>query len=213
MAAPQQRPPRTLAEGTLRRMPTQGRALDKVNRALDAAERLLHQEGVDAITMPRVAEEAGVSVGALYQYLPDREAIVAALSAEYHARLEGLMDDIVARHAELVTDDPVSSVIGAVAELYRDQSGTRALRAGLQSSAQSQLSRAHKQRMVAKVQRLLVVTGVLRDGQSEAVARTLFFAADALMHEAFAEDGGGDAQLLEQLTLMLRAYLSAVEGG
>jgi AcrR family transcriptional regulator len=53
---------------------------------LKAADRLLAAEGTDALTTTRVAAEAGVSIGALYQYLPDRDAILHALADRYLTR-------------------------------------------------------------------------------------------------------------------------------
>lgn len=97
----------------------------------------------------------GVSVGALYQYLPDREAIVEALSATYYGRLEDLMDRLVADLSATRPEDPVGAVIEAMADLYRDASGTRALRSMLMGASQTAQARAHKQRMVAKTHTLL----------------------------------------------------------
>ena len=150
-----------------------------------------------------------MSVGALYQYLPDREAIVAALSARYHARHEALMDAMVGELSGRENPDPVGSVLAAVARLYREQAGARALRARLQSAAQLQQTREHKQRMVAKVQALLATHGLAGAGDTDRVARTLFFAADGVMHEAFADDDAGDEVLLAELDVLLRAYLDA----
>lgn len=200
---------RTYVEGALRRVPTQARARDKVDRALAAAEHLLETEGVGAITLIRVADEADLSVGALYQYLPDRESILAALSADYHSRHEQLMDGLVADLTATASPDPVGSVVAAVARLYGEQAGTRALRAGLQSAAQLRLTREHKARMVDKVQRLLTAYG-LAAHDDDRTARTVFFAADALMHEAFGADEAGDAALLGELETLVRAYLSVV---
>lgn len=200
-----------LPEGALRRVPRQARARDKVDRALAAAEALLEREGVSAITLLRVADEADISVGALHQYLPDREAILAALSADYYVRHEALMDTLVADLVSSADDsgaDPVGSVVAAVALLYREQTGSRALRAGLQSAAQLRLAREHKERMVAKVHRLLTAYEIVGPGDDDRVARTVFFAADALMHEAFGIDETGDERLLVELERLLRTYLS-----
>lgn len=54
---------------------------------LDAARRILYEEGVGALTTRRVAERSGVAVGSLYQYFPNRDAILARL-AEDEARRE-----------------------------------------------------------------------------------------------------------------------------
>jgi AcrR family transcriptional regulator len=194
-------------ESGLRRVPVQQRSRDKVERALQAADALLEREGVTSLTLSRVAEEAGVSVGALYQYLPDREAIVGALSSMYYARLEARMDELIAGLTHERSADPVGEVIEAIAQMYRGQSATRALRAGLQGADQLALGREHKQRMVAKVQVLLVAYGIVPDGAGDTVARTIFFAADGVMHEVFAADEQGDADLLAELEVMLRVYL------
>lgn len=192
----------------LRRVPTQARSREKVERALQAAQNLLEREGADAITLPRVAQEAGVSVGALYQYLPDRDAIVEALSAMFYARLEELMDELVSQLSVTRAEDPVGAVIEAMADLYRDASGTRALRAVLMGASQTAQAREHKQRMVARTHDLLVAYGIVAADASDTVARTIFFAADGIMHEAFT--GGADLALVAELEAMLRAYLDAL---
>lgn len=192
----------------LRRVPVQQRSREKVERALRAADSLLEREGVTSLTLSRVAEEAGVSVGALYQYLPDREAIVGALSSMYYARLEAGMDELIAGLTAERSEDPVGDVIEAIAQMYRGQSATRALRAGLQGADQLALGREHKQRMVAKAQVLLVAYGIVDAAAPDTVARTIFFAADGVMHEVFADDDQGDPALLEELEVMLRSYLS-----
>ena len=187
------------------RVPVQKRSREKVDRALRAADDLLEREGLAALTLPRVADEAGVSVGALYQYLPDREAIVAALSANYYARLEARMSELVEQLLADPVPDPVAEVVAAMVQMYRDQTATRALRAGLQGAGQLAMAREHKSRMVDMVHTLLRGYGM---PDSAVAARAMFFAADEIMHEAFAEQESGDEALIAELETMLRAYLA-----
>jgi len=187
------------------RVPVQKRSREKVDRALRAADDLLEREGLAALTLPRVADEAGVSVGALYQYLPDREAIVAALSANYYARLEARMSELVEQLLADPVPDPVAEVVAAMVQMYRDQTATRALRAGLQGAGQLAMAREHKSRMVDMVHTLLRGYGM---PDSAVAARAMFFAADGIMHEAFAEQESGDEALIAELETMLRAYLA-----
>jgi AcrR family transcriptional regulator len=198
------------AESALLRVPSQARSRDKVARALEAAHALLEREGIDALTLPRVADEAGMSVGALYQYLPDRETVVAALSSVYYARHEARMDALVSRASRSTTTDPVGDLVAGVAEVYRTQAGTRALRSALQTAAQSELVRGHKERMVVKTHALLVARGLVAASDPDTIARTAFFAADGVMHEAFATSDDGDPHLLHQLAQLLGAYLAQV---
>lgn len=62
-----------------RKTPTQERSRNTVEVIVEAAARILSREGADALSTNRIAEVAGVSVGSLYQYFPNREAIVAEL--------------------------------------------------------------------------------------------------------------------------------------
>ncbi|MGX6446918.1 TetR/AcrR family transcriptional regulator [Patulibacter sp. S7RM1-6] len=196
----------------LRRVPTQARAQEKVHRALAAAQALLDREGAEALTLTRVAGSAGVSAGALHQYLPDREAIVAALSVIYHARHEAVLDALVAaadRHGDATAR--VHRIVMAFAELYREHTAIRALAVGPTHAAYRAATREHKERMVRKTHALLVARGLVGAGSSDVVARTVFFAADGVMHEAFALDGGGDPALLAHLEHLLGVYLRAAE--
>jgi AcrR family transcriptional regulator len=66
-----------------RKEPRQSRARATVDAILFAAAHILKIEGFAHATTNRIAEKAGVSVGSLYQYFPNKEAIVAALRERY----------------------------------------------------------------------------------------------------------------------------------
>lgn len=68
-----------------RRAPTQQRSRERVERMLAAAAALIAEQGSDAMRMGEVAERAGVSIGSLYQFFPDKRAIVWALAERYTA--------------------------------------------------------------------------------------------------------------------------------
>ncbi|MEV7039767.1 TetR/AcrR family transcriptional regulator [Amycolatopsis sp. NPDC051061] len=193
----------------VRRVPRQARAREKLARVLEAADRLLAEEGVEALTTTRVAAAAGVSVGTLYQYLPDRDAITEALAEAYLARLEELMTSFADQAAKETWDDPVGLLVDAFAALYRAEPGFRALWLGRGlTEATREADIAHKRVMATGVHRVLVAQGVLRDDEEAATAcRTAFLAADAVIQEAFRADPEGAAGLLAHLKVMLRAYL------
>jgi AcrR family transcriptional regulator len=62
-----------------RREPKQQRSRQTVDVLLEAVQLVVKRNGAQAITTNRIAEVAGVSVGSLYQYFPDKQAIFTAL--------------------------------------------------------------------------------------------------------------------------------------
>lgn len=196
----------------LRRTPRQARSRARLARVLEAAERVLVGEGVQALTTTRVAAEAKVSIGSLYQYLPDRDAIIDALAAGYFARLEAAMDDLVRAAQAGQWDDPVGVLIDAYAAIYRSEHGFRALWFGSALTEQTRAAdRAHKRRMADGVRRVLLALDVARDDEAlRRACHAAVLAADALAQDAFRRDPEGDPGLLEEAKLMLRGYLTAV---
>src|SRR5471030_1386317 len=68
------------SEQTQRRAPAQARSKATVEAILEAAARIIRREGEDALTTNRIAEVAGVGVGSVYGYFPDKAAIQLALA-------------------------------------------------------------------------------------------------------------------------------------
>ena len=81
----------------VRREPTQKRSRERVERILSCASTLIEKSGSDAMRMSDVAEMAGISIGSLYQYFPDKGAIIRTLAERYNVVgqqciAEGLQD-------------------------------------------------------------------------------------------------------------------------
>jgi AcrR family transcriptional regulator len=77
----------------LRRAPSQKRSQERVERMLQAASALISEGGSDAMRMGEVAERAGVSIGSLYQYFPDKGAIIRTLAERYNAEGRACISD------------------------------------------------------------------------------------------------------------------------
>jgi AcrR family transcriptional regulator len=82
---------------TSRKQPQQARSTDLVGAILDAAVQVLAKEGARRFTTARVAEKAGVSVGSLYQYFPNKAAILFRLQSDEWQQttelLRGILED------------------------------------------------------------------------------------------------------------------------
>lgn len=66
-----------------RKSPSQERSRRTVERILDTATRIFHEQGYAGATTNDIADEAGVSVGSLYQYFPNKDALLVALTRRH----------------------------------------------------------------------------------------------------------------------------------
>lgn len=85
--------------------------------------RVLERSGIDALTTNGVAAEAGVSIGTLYQFFPNKEAILDRLvSREMTGTGERVMK-VMQDKAIATTEDRIAAIVGAVAASYSGRHG------------------------------------------------------------------------------------------
>ncbi|MEG7424203.1 TetR family transcriptional regulator [Serratia marcescens] len=130
---------------TSRKQPQQARSTELVAAILEAATQVLAEEGVTRFTTARVAEKAGVSVGSIYQYFPNKESILFRLQVDEWMQTTRMLQNILEDsgtpplerlrtlvHAFLRTECEEAEIRGAlndVAPLYRDNPEARQARA------------------------------------------------------------------------------------
>lgn len=85
---------------TPRKTPSQRRSRKTFDAILDAAARVFSERGFAAGTTNHIAAEAGVSIGSLYQYFPNKNAILIALLERHLADAEKSYEEILVRAAE-----------------------------------------------------------------------------------------------------------------
>ena len=78
-----------------RKQPKQARSTELVAAILEAAAQVLAKEGAQRFTTARVAEKAGVSIGSLYQYFPNKAAILFRLQSDEWQQTTGLLHEIL----------------------------------------------------------------------------------------------------------------------
>jgi AcrR family transcriptional regulator len=87
-----------------RKAPVQARARRSIQHLLDATQRVLISEGPSGISTPTIAREAGVSVGALYNYFPNKESLVLALYETKLAEIRAVVEAPVVRTGDWRAD-------------------------------------------------------------------------------------------------------------
>ena len=108
-----------LTKKSHRRRPTQHRAHQTVDAVLDAVVRVLKREGCSAVTTNRIAEVAGVSIGSVYQYFPNKEAIFVALHQRHIDQIDRMVETELIKHAESSLDDLMRAMIEGMIEAHR----------------------------------------------------------------------------------------------
>ena len=80
------------ARTTPRKLPQQDRSKVTVDAILTAAAHILTEDGYDTASTNRIAERAGVSIGSLYQYFPNKEVIVTALRVRHIDEMAAIVE-------------------------------------------------------------------------------------------------------------------------
>jgi len=98
----------------LRKSPQQKRATATFDAIVEAAAHILRDDGAEALTTNAVAARAGVSIGSLYQYFPNKQAIVRALIAREFRLAEAI------RPAAIDSDAPTAEIVRAIVDWHFD---------------------------------------------------------------------------------------------
>jgi AcrR family transcriptional regulator len=195
-----------------RREPKQERARQTVEAVLEAVPRVLRRHGAEAITTNRVAEVAGVSVGSLYQYFPDKQAIFAALHDRHVDDVRDVIERTVADCATAPLEDLSAELVERLAAVHaRDAelhevvsaavpSGKRGFTRALQATFERVLSPEEPDRFTRdQTERMLFVLPQMVEALVHGVAH---------QQVAIARERAKDEALRA-----VAVYLSSVQGG
>jgi AcrR family transcriptional regulator len=176
---------------------------------LDACAELVDQVGYEALTTTMLAERAGVAIGSVYQFFPDKRAIVQALTQR---NLEAYLERITARFANDRFGhwwDVVDAGIDEYIDMHRNVPGFRTLHFG--DVVDVHLLDAERDNNTIIAERL---AGLLVGQIGAAAGPRLDFAlaiavetGDALIKMAFRRDPEGDDAVLAEAKTLIRDYL------
>lgn len=109
---------------TARREPVQARARERTRQILDATARLLEEVGLNDLTTILIARELDISVGSLYHYFPNKQAILYAMGEQWLASISTAMHELAQRDLETMSLERfIDDFSGCLLGVYREQRG------------------------------------------------------------------------------------------
>ena len=102
-----------------RKHASQARSRATVDALIEATARILVRESFDGVSTNRIADEAGVSIGSLYQYFPSKEALVAAVIDRHHEELMQVARGTLAQVAALPLEQAVRKLVTVAIAAHR----------------------------------------------------------------------------------------------
>jgi AcrR family transcriptional regulator len=201
-----------------RHAPTQRRSQERLARIARAAGELCAQLGAEAVTMEAIADRAETSIGSLYRFYPNRDALLEAVAERYVADLGAVLDGEEGA-AERVAALPIGELVDAILEpfvaFHRAHPGYFAILFAPQGSVALRAVRGRlRQRLAARLEALLALRAPrLAAERRRRVALTTVEAARALLQ--FIERSvprGEQAPMRQEMRALLVAYLGPVIG-
>ncbi len=195
--------------GPLRRVPVQGRSVARVNRMLDACAELVDEVGYEGLTTTLLAERAGVAIGSVYQFFPDKRAIVQALTLRNVDAYVERVSRRIASQTMMKWWDAVDAAIDEYIDMHRTTPGFRTLHFGDVVDRHLLDDERDNDTVIAEQMGTLLVraygladTPILHSSLSIAVE-----IADALIKLAFRRHPEGDGAILGEAKEIVRDYL------
>lgn len=195
----------------MRRQPKQARSQERVHHILNVAEQLFIELGYEQTTTRAIATRAEVPVGSLYQFFPDKDAIVRALADCYFEQEYRMFVQLHTEIADMEIATYVDRMIDAFEQFAEQQPGYRAVLGqliDLMTVADASKLNEYDQLMLAGLANFLSQRNPELDAaHCELIATTLFKAASELLWLAFTCDRPRQQALVAETKILVTAYL------
>lgn len=195
---------------TIRRIPKQARARERVGRILDAARKELEERSVGSITIEGIAERAGAPVGSVYQYFASKTALLAAVAEAVMNETDAAAARQMAECLALPWRDAVDRVVTAAFETLRGAPGYQKLLRTIRFTSEFAAVTAASNERVAGMMALhpgFAQAGI-QPAKALEIARTVVTAANALQDRALSEETPDFGSLIEETQRLVKGYLA-----
>lgn len=195
-----------------RKTPVQARAKVTWNVILDAAAQVLLRHGYEKATTDRIAERAGVSIGSVYEYFPNKASIFAALILRWNEERWAVASDVQAEDEEPGLEALVRETVRA--RIAATQLNPR-LNSALNLEVPHHITAVQAKEMFdvflqVSVEKLERVRDELRDGDLELMAELVITATHAIVDNlaASSPERLASKEFEDELSLMMYRYFA-----
>ncbi len=193
----------------MRRAPMQRRSTERVDLMLDVCATLLDRVGYESLTTKAIAEQAGISIGSVYQYFPDKKSMVRSLAVRYLEEFLQRLDQALSGTPLREWRQLVDGMLRVYADMLDASPGFRAIRIGPAHDPYIMQPDEDNATVIAAGTRELF-RGQVDLPDEPRVERILVVAltmGDALLQLAYRRDPTGDKEILAELTSVVTRYL------
>lgn len=204
-------PPRPTPSVSSRKQPVQARSTQLVADILEAAVRVLARDGAHRFTTARVAEKAGISVGSLYQYFPNKEAILFRLQTDEWTTTGNRLQSILADRSH----PPFDRLRAVVRTFFQSECEEAALRVALGDAAPlyRDAPEARRHRQAGKRQVSLFMREVMPDAspRQRALAAEVMMMSLSAVGEKVSGQGRSPAEIDGLATVMSEMFCAYLD--
>lgn len=193
-----------------RRKPSQERSRQRVEVILDAVSEILVKKGFSALTTTAIAAEAGVPIGSLYQFFPNKFAIFQAVVEQFFRKMDTVFErDARSDDAALSWEERSDRTIEALARLWSGERAFAILWRGIQNMPEMRAAASEQFRKVEDhhVALLKRFRRNLDPFRRRIIARVMARLGEELLSLSLRGSPEENQQVVHELKVLMKAYI------
>ena len=200
-------------EKRMRRAPQQARGQRRVSKIRDAADQIFAETGYEDATTNAIAIRANTSIGSLYQFFPNKHAILNALANRYRTKFIEVLGEIFAHPSDDSLQIRLTRLIDEVAVYYAENPAFQPMLYASQSSkALTRVANDMGAILVTRVSAMFMSeVPTLELAQADFYATFVVYLMRSLIPLSQSEDEPHRERVLPQLKRMVFAYLGSLD--
>jgi AcrR family transcriptional regulator len=199
-----------------RRTPQQARSRERVDALIEAARELIGKHGNDAVSMREIAARAGVPIASVYDYFPDKNAILRELMVGYIAEIQSRLATIlvpVGTISELYR--AIDAMVDAMVAIYREKKELPTIWGAVQANTMLRALDVEDGRRIAEFL-IAKFLQIVPDGDPDAIRDACIYAvstvATTVRMAVYTNPKDGERLIREFKKLMRLRLRSLIEG-